>query len=1191
VRKKPLLLLFLLVCVLSSQAVYGQEGDASQPDTVVIAGTIQSVLGCPGDWQPECENTALEFSREDNVWTASFDLPAGEYAYKVALNGTWDENYGGAADANGPDVVLTLAEDATVTFIYDHATHWVADSVGDLILTAPGSYQSEIGCASGGVGGDWDPGCLRSWLQNPDGDTIYTLTIPALPEGAYMVKAALNQTWDVNYGAEGSPGGADIPFEVPAGGGSVTFEFDAATNILTPTVGEMIGELEIGPQYPPVNITQQAAVWAARDTILWNLPEMPEGTVYRLVYSDNGRIRFNPDLAVSISGGRNVILEPGQLREDLAQRYPHLVGYDVFTLPADALELVPEILRGQFVVTATAADRTLTATGLQIAGVLDDIYSGAALSVPLGLNWDGDVPTISVWAPTAQTVRLHRFSDSNPDTSAEALDMTRDDASGVWSITGEPGWRYQFYLFEVTVFVPSTGQIETNLVTDPYSVSLAINSARSQIVDILNDPSLMPEGWAETVKPPLEAPEDIVIYELHVRDFSAFDESVPQEHRGTFMAFTHTDSNGMRHLQSLAQAGLTHIELLPAFDIATINEDPAQRAEPDFAALAGMTRDSEEQQAMLAETRNTDSFNWGYDPYHFNAPEGSYSTNPDGVQRIVEFRQMVQSLNQSGLRVIMDVVYNHTNASGQSERSVFDRIVPGYYHRLSATGSVETSTCCQNTASENAMMGRFIVDSTVFWARAYRVDGYRFDLMGHHMRSNLEEVRSALDGLTLEADGVDGSAMYILGEGWNFGEVADNARGVNATQANMAGTGIGTFNDRLRDAVRGGSPFGDREQPGFISGLYTFPTELANGTEEEQLARLLMFGDQIRIGMAGNLREYAFVGAAGEPIIGLDILYNDSPAAYTADPQENIVYISKHDNETIWDIILYKHLDLPVSELVRINNLGLSTVMFSQGIPFFHAGDDLLRSKSLDRNSYDSGDWYNRVDWTYQTNNFGVGLPPAGDNGDRYDVLQPLLANTAYDVTPEDIENARQHFLEILQIRRSSPLFRLRTAEDIQQRMVFFNTGPEQTPGVIVYALNDGTDSADIDPQHDLIVVIINARPEAYQFSDATFAELDFELHPVFAESHDPIVRESAFADGAFNVPARTAAVFVVRDADAQAQMGSVMADANAVNGIDVPLFTGVLITGILALLLPIVLVTLFSVVRAAATTGGSEGE
>src|ERR1043166_8613945 len=206
---------------------------------------------------------------------------------------------------------------------------------------------------------------------------------------------------------------------------------------------------------------------------------------------------------------------------------------------------------------------------------------------------------------------------------------------------------------------------------------------------------------------------------------------------------------------------------------------------------------------------------------------------------------MVDSLSHLGLRVVMDVVYNHTNASGQNDKSVLDRIVPGYYHRLNADGNVETSTCCQNTATEHDMMEKLMIDSVVTWATQYKVDGFRFDLMGHHMKRNMLHLRQALDALTLEEDGVDGSSIYVYGEGWNFGEVADNARGEQATQLNMAGTGIGTFSDRLRDGVRGGGPFSGLQEQGFATGLYYDPNATNQGSAADQLERLLRYSDWI----------------------------------------------------------------------------------------------------------------------------------------------------------------------------------------------------------------------------------------------------------------------------------------------------------------------------------------------------------
>jgi pullulanase-type alpha-1,6-glucosidase len=670
--------------------------------------------------------------------------------------------------------------------------------------------------------------------------------------------------------------------------------------------------------------------------------------------------------------------------------------------------------------------------------------------------------------------------------------------------------------------------VVTNRVTDPYSLGLSTNSARSQIVD-LDDPALAPAGWAELAKPSLEAPEDIVLYELHVRDFSVFDQTVPEGQRGTFAAFTATESTGMRHMAELADAGVTHVHLLPVFDIATIEEDAGLREPLPLAELAALPPDSPEQQALLNPLRDRDGFNWGYDPFHYTVPEGSYSTDPEGTRRIVEFREMVQSLNRTGLRVVLDVVYNHTNAAGQAEKSVLDKIVPGYYHRLDAEGNVTNSTCCANTATEHRMMEKLMVDSVVTWARQYKVDGFRFDLMGHHMKANMLAVRAALDALTLEADGVDGRSIYVYGEGWNFGEVADNARGENAVQRNMAGTGIGTFSDRLRDGVRGGGPFDDPRIQGFATGLFTEPSAYDQGDEAAQREQLLGYADWIRLGLAGNLATYRLTTADGRELPGERILYNGAPAGYTRDPQEQIVYVSAHDNETLFDAVQLKApAGASVEERARMAMLGLSLTALAQGVPFFHAGDELLRSKSLDRNSYNSSDWFNRIDWTGQENTFGSGLPPAGDNEAQWEVMRPLLANQGLRPTPALMANSYAHFLDMIRIRKSTPLFRLREAAQVERMVGFLNTGPEQLPGLIVMTISDNGPQR-VDPNIGQVVALFNARPEEVTFTVDALRGAELSLHDVLVSSGDERAPRSRFdgATGSFTVPGRTTAVFV----------------------------------------------------------------
>lgn len=864
------------------------------------------------------------------------------------------------------------------------------------------------------------------------------------------------------------------------------------------------------------DLTKQQAHWLTADTIAWDIDHNAANN-YALYYAADGGMTLENG---AISGGQSIALtyDPAGLSDELKAKFPHLANYAVFRLNADDLAMVGDLLKGQLAIVAMNGGIVANATGLQIPGVLDDLYTYAG---PLGLEFMAQDPNlpytygpidVRLWAPTAKSVRLHLFLDADAPAAEQIIDMT-SGANGVWETTIQEIWYGNYYLYEIEVYAPSTGQVETNIVTDPYSLGLAMNSTKTLIVD-LNDPALKPEGWGTMTKPPLAAPEDISLYELHMRDFSANDMTVPEALRGKYSAFTVTDSDGMQHLQALAEAGLTHLHLLPVFDIATINEDPAQRQEPDIPADAAS--DSEEQAAAVEAVRDLDAFNWGYDPFHYTVPEGSYSTDANGVQRIIEFREMVKAINGTGLRVVMDVVYNHTNASGQAEKSVLDRIVPGYYHRLNADGQVETSTCCANTATEHAMMEKLMLDSLQVWAEQYHVSGFRFDLMGHHMKSNMLKVQELLNAID--------PSIYVYGEGWNFGEVADNQRGINATQLNMAGTGIGTFNDRLRDAVRGGGPFDGGQDlitnQGFSNGLWYDPN-VNNDASADEKEKLLLHADQIRVGLAANLADYEFVAADGTQKKGSEIDYNGSPAGYNEDPQEHIIYVAAHDNQTLYDNNVYKlPVDTPLAERVATQNLGIDFTVLAQGVPFFHAGVDMLRSKSLERDSYNSGDWFNRLFFDYSFNNFGVGLPV--EAGGDAELMKPFLANPALQADEAAIMQSAMHLRKMLNIRNSSPLFRLQTKADVMQRLAFHNTGPDQVPGVIIMSLSDMVEP-DLDGDHEFIVVLFNANDEAQSITVGATAGLALKLHPLQAglgASFDG-------ATGTFMVPARTTAVFV----------------------------------------------------------------
>jgi pullulanase-type alpha-1,6-glucosidase len=496
---------------------------------------------------------------------------------------------------------------------------------------------------------------------------------------------------------------------------------------------------------------------------------------------------------------------------------------------------------------------------------------------------------------------------------------------------------------------------------------------------------------------------------------------------------------------------------------------------------------------------------------------------------------MVGGLHADGLRVVLDQVYNHTPASGQAPTSVLDRIVPGYYQRLDpATGAVETSTCCQNVATEHAMAQKMMVDSVVTWAREYKVDGFRFDLMGHASRANMLAVRHALDALTLQRDGVDGKRIYLYGEGWNFGEVANNALFYQATQGQLGGTGIGTFSDRLRDAVRGGGPFDDDPRvQGLGTGLAGDPNGAAvNGDAAQQAATLAHASDLVELGMAGNLRAYTFRDAAGDVVRGDQVDYNGQPAGYADQPDEVVSYVDAHDNETLWDALTYK---LPqstaMSDRIRMNTLSLATTALGQSPSFWHAGADLLRSKSLDRNSFNSGDWFNTLDWTGADNGFGHGLPPKADNEAKWPFQKPLLADASLKPTAVQVASASAAAQDLLRMRSSSRLFRLGSAALIEEKVGFPASGtPSAHPGVLVMRIDD-TVGPDVDPALRGLVVVVNATPDTVGQVVPGLAGHALTLSPVQSSGSDPVVRGTTWdaTSGTATVPARTVAVLVER--------------------------------------------------------------
>ncbi|NHZ92990.1 DUF3372 domain-containing protein [Massilia sp. CCM 8733] len=858
------------------------------------------------------------------------------------------------------------------------------------------------------------------------------------------------------------------------------------------------------------------AVWLDRRLAQW--PGMENTGRFKLYHSPHGRIVAPAGGTVGgASGALSLAALSDALAPELAQRFKYVGKGVLLAVAASDLARLPGLHRQQLVLVQEDADgKVRAATRLQAAGALDDLYAAAESAGDLGAVPARRGTTFRLWAPTAQRVSLCTYDSGSG--RAQALDAMRfDHATGIWSATRKGDLSGKYYTYAVDVVADGTGLVR-NRVTDPYSVSLTTDSKRSYIAD-LSSARLKPAGW-DTSAPPasVKAQTDMAVYELHVRDFSINDATVPAAQRGKYAAFSQAGSNGMKHLAALASAGMTDIHLLPVYDIASIPERGCAQPVPTGAA------DGEAQQALVMQTAATDCFNWGYDPYHYNAPEGSYASDAfDAATRIVELRGMVMNLHRAGLRVGMDVVYNHTFASGQKEKSLLDRIVPGYYQRLNAAGGVEQSTCCDNTATENRMMGKLMIDSAALWAREYKIDSFRFDLMGHQPRAAMERLQARVNAAA-------GRHVQLIGEGWNFGEVADGARFVQASQLSLNGSGIGTFSDRARDHVRGGSAADAGAdmigRQGFINGLVYDPNALAG---ERPLADLMQAADMVRVGLAGSLRSYAMQTYKDSTLPLAAIDYNGQPAGYASEPGEAVNYVENHDNQTLYDMNVFK-LPLATSsaERARVQVLGAAINAFSQGVAYFHAGIDTLRSKSMDRNSFNSGDWFNRIDWTYQDNYFGTGAPPAGDNAKDYALIKPLLANAALKPAPADIAFTRDAFRDLLTIRASSTLFRMRSAHDVGKRLRFHNTGSKQVPTVIAAHI-DGTGYAGAGFAG--VAYFINVDKMAHTLDVAELRGKRLRLHPVHAAPTAADQRAAAStydsATGRFTIPARSAVVFV----------------------------------------------------------------
>lgn len=515
----------------------------------------------------------------------------------------------------------------------------------------------------------------------------------------------------------------------------------------------------------------------------------------------------------------------------------------------------------------------------------------------LELVYTPEQSVFTLWAPSADRVRLNLYPAGEGEEKEEQLDMDMAE-DGTWRINIDRDLKGSFYTFQIE----KNGKW-LNETPGIWAKAVGINGNRAAVID-WNETN--PEGWESDRSPELKMYSDIILYELHHRDFSIAPDS-GIENKGKFLALTETgtktpegEATGLDHLKEL---GVTHIHILPSFDFATVDE------------------------TKLDENH----YNWGYDPKNYNVPDGSYSTDPaNPVVRIREFKEMVKSLHQNGFRIVLDVVYNHT---ASTDHSNFDLTVPGYFYRQNADGSYSNASGCGNeTASEREMVRHYIIESVKFWAREYHIDGFRFDLMGIHDIETMNHLRSGL----LEID----PTIFVYGEGWVAADspLPFEQRAVKENVGQMEG--IGVFNDEFRDGLKG-STF-DEQEPGYASGNI-------NGHFEPV--------------------KYGIVGGTDHPQVDYGgLLYCNAP--YAGAPSQMINFVSCHDGYTLVDKLkLSVQGDHAADELIPIDKLVHTVLLTAQGIPFIRSGEEIMQDKQGEPNSYKSPDSINRIDWSLKAKN------------------------------------------------------------------------------------------------------------------------------------------------------------------------------------------------------------------------------
>lgn len=775
-----------------------------------------------------------------------------------------------------------------------------------------------------------------------------------------------------------------------------------------------------------------------------------------------------------------------------------------------------DLVRQSVVLDVMSGNFLMQRTGIAMTTILDDLFY---TDETLGQIWSSNSVELKLWSPTAQNIKIHLYNSPESDTPAESYTMSV--INGIWKIKIPAQYKYYYYLFEVTNFYPELQTTKTVYSTDPYSVGLAADGKKSLLVD-LDSADTKPKDWDVYQLPSAVKIKDSVIYENHIRDLTATDSQLPKSLRGKYLGLGNEDSLAYQHLKNLKDSGITHLHLLPFYDFATVPEnlkDQESLPEREWSS-------PDEAPTALARIRLKDNYNWGYDPVHWLSPEGSYATEANGISRIIEIRQMIESLHKLNLHVTQDVVFNHTFASDFSDKSVLNKIVPSYYYRLGPKGYVHSSSCCADTASENRMMEKLMSDSIKHWIKYYHITSFRFDLMSFHSRETMIRLREMIKSELKNTFNYPYDSVLIFGEAWAFGSLYDQHPDQAMVQTNSYGLGIGTFNDRMRDALRGGTTnLSEPSDQGFITGLldnFNFSPRNRNSptNELDRREKYLHLKDVVKIGLAGNLRDFSFKEHWGTEQTGGKIRYRGSPVAYAQSPVETINYVSAHDGTTLWDALQAKmsHQSdwatpntTSLWERVRRHQLALSFVLFSQGVPFVEGGSEILRSKNGDVDSYDSGDFYNALNLDLQTNNWNRALPPAWKNQSEWNFWSARITDKNLSPKSRDIIETLKVFKAMLLVRKNNDLFKMNDLETIQRNLVFMDENFETDIALLPMLLKQS--------ESDQMLIVWNTALKEKTWTNLILNSTNWEITPELNKDNLPWYAELKLSAGSITLP------------------------------------------------------------------------